>query len=154
MSNSNRTPNWIIVGSGLKGPSILVTSGQFLGRSSAGASFTVTYNLDGSAGSGKAPTVPGTVTAWTPPAGISGSRVPLMGGAPAGVFTVEGSSDDVYYAGLPVTVSSLFGVATSGIRLINLTGALPDYIRLKYENTSSSGIFNVAFSSHGYGSGI
>ena len=155
MANSNRTPDWIVLGSGVKGPQILTTSGQYLGRQAAGCSFAVYWNMDGSAGSGiPAVTTAGAITAYQGPPGTSNSRSPLMGGAPAGTFVIEGSSNDVYYTDLGVTVSSLFGVANSGVRLINLTGALPDYVKLTYRNTSSSGIFNISFSSHGFGSGV
>lgn len=152
--NSNRVPAWVIVGSGVAGPMRLVTSGLWLDRQAAGCSFFVSYNMDGSAGSGADPIAAGAITAQTFPPGIPGARSPLMGGAPAGVFTVEGSSDGIYFQDIGVTVSSLFGVSTSGTRMINLGGALPDCIRLRYDNAASSGVFNVRFSSHGYGSGV
>ena len=155
MGNSNREPKWLIVGSGVKGPQELVTSGQYLGRQAAGCSFTVLWNMDGSAGSGLPAGENRAITAQTFPPGISGSRTPLMGGAPAGTFKVEGAGPDgVYYSEMEVTVSSLFGVATSGVRHINLSGALPDNIRLRYRNNASSGVFSVAFGSHGFGSGV
>lgn len=152
--NSNRTTDWLVLGSGVRGPQRLVTSGQFIGRQRDVVTFGVYYNLDGSAGSGlPAVTTAGAITGYQPPPGIPGPRSPLMGGAPAGTFTVEGSTNDTYYVDLGVTVSSLYGVANSGIRLINLSGALPDYVRLVYNNTSSSGIFNISFSSSGPGAG-
>lgn len=154
MPNSNREPDWIVLGSGVKGPSILTTSGQYLGRQAASCTFAVYWNMDGTAGSGiPAVTTAGAITAYKGGPGASGTRTPLMGGAPAGTFMVEGSTNDVYYTDLGVTVSSLFGLANSGIRLISLTGALPDYVKLTYRNTASSGIFNISFSSHGWGAG-
>lgn len=132
----------------------LVTSGQFIGTQRAAVTFGVYFNMTGSAGSGHpAVTTAGAITGYVPPPGVSGPRTPLMGGAPAGTFIVEGSTNDLYYVDLGVTVSSLFGVANSGIRLINLSGALPDYVRLRYLNASSSGIFNVSFSDSGWGAG-
>lgn len=152
--NSNRTTTWLVLGSGVKGPQELVTSGQFIGRQRQNVVFGVYFNLDGSAGSGvPAVTTAGAITAYQGPPGTSNARSPLMGGAPAGRFIVEGSTNDAYYVDLGVTVSSLFGVASSGIRLINLSGALPDYVRLRYLNASSSGIFNISFSDSGAGSG-
>lgn len=155
MANSNRPTTWLVLGSGVKGPQELVTSGQFIGRQRANVVFGVYFNMDGSAGSGlPAVTTAGAITAYVGPPGTSGTRTPLMGGAPAGTFTVEGSTNDVYYTDVGVTVSSLFGVASSGIRLINLSGALPDYLRLRYRNTSSSGIFSISFSDSGSGAGF
>lgn len=154
MPNSNRQTTWLVLGSGVKGPQVLTTSGQYIGRQRGVVTFGVYFNMDGSAGSGlPAVTTAGAITAYEPPPGIPGSRTPLMGGAPAGTFVVEGSTNDVYYTDLGVTVSSLFGVANSGIRLINLSGALPDYVKLTYKNTASSGIFNISFSDSGWGAG-
>ena len=154
MANSNRKVDWLVLGSGVKGPQELVTSGQYIGTQRAAVSFGVYFNLDGSAGSGiPAVTTAGAITAYQGPPGTSNSRSPLMGGSPAGTFMIEGSSNDVYYTDLGVTVSSLFGVSSSGIRLINLTGALPDYVRLRYRNTANSGIFSISFSDSGYGAG-
>ena len=151
MPGYNRAGEWLIVGSGVAGPMRLVTSGQYIGRQKAGFSFEVLWNMGGALAAQD-----NSITSLKQPssvAGGGGTTSPLFGGAPAGVFVIEGSMDDVWYTDMGVTVSSLFGVSTSGQRLINVNGALPDWVRLRYENTSSSGVFNVKFSSGGYGGG-
>lgn len=141
---TNRPAYPVVIGSGVAGPMVLVTSGQLLDRNAAGTTWQISWNMDGTAGSGAKSYSQGLVIP------NSGTRTPLVGGSPAGVFTIEGSNDNVYYVDLGVTVSSLFGTASSGIRLINITGAMPDYQRLVYKNTASSGVFDVVFGSRSY----
>lgn len=147
MGLMNRPAARVVIGSGVAGPQRLVTSGQYLDRQALGVTWAVHWNMDGSAGSGAA----AYSQSLTTPAG--GSTKPIIGGAPAGQFIIEGSNDNVYYVDLGVTISGLYGVASSGVRLVNITGAMPDWQRLVYTNTSSSGVFDVYFGSRGAGGG-
>ncbi len=141
-NNYDRPAERIVIGSGVAGPMILVTSGQRVARSSAMTTWTIQWNMNGTAGNGRVFEPMGQITP-------NGTRVPLIGGSPTGTVTIEGSNDDNYYVDLGVTVSSLFA-SSSGIRLISLAGPMPDYQRLKYTNVASSGVFDVTFGSRGY----
>lgn len=146
MSNLNRPFEWIVVGSGVSGPMVLTTSGQRLDRQAVATSWTLQWNTDGSAGSGW----PSQPMGLVQPKILAAPPAPLIGGSPTGTVTIEGSNDGIMYVDLGVTVSSLFA-SSSGIRLINIAGPVPEYQRLTYRNASSSGVFNVGFKSHGYG---
>lgn len=146
MSNLNRPFEWVVVGSGVRGPMVLTTSGQRVDRQAVATSWTIQWNLDGTAGSG----VPSQSMGLVQPAILAAPPAPLIGGSPTGTITIEGSNDNNMYVDLGVTVSSLFA-SSSGIRLINLAGPVPDFQRLVYRNASNSGVFNVGFSSRGFG---
>lgn len=165
MGQLNQPARWVVLGSGVAGPSILMTSGMHVDRDAGGVFWEVRWNMSGANSSGYIPPgepqfaagvqgllVPQGGTPSQPILGPpAGAQAPLFGGQPAGTFSVQGSWDGVYYTELPVTVSGLYGVSASGTRIIGISGAIPDWIRLVYSNTASSGVFSVAFGARGTG---
>ena len=150
--NFFRPSSLIVVGSGLAGPQVLTTSGQRVDHGAGAVLFGVRWNYDGTASSGYVPAGQnmGSAGAQGLVDATKGTTSPLRGGAPAGQFSVQGSMDGVYYDELPVAVSGLYGVSVSGSRIIGVSGPMPDYMRLVYTNTASSGVFDVAFSQRSF----
>jgi hypothetical protein len=158
-----REAAWVVVGSGVAGPQVLVTSGMRVDRGAAGVIWEMRWNMTGTANSGYVPAgyppfaagaqslqVPLGGTASQPILGTA-STSPLVGGSPAGTIAILGSSDGVYYTPLPVSVSGLYGVSASGTRIIGVSGAMPDWMQFVYSNTTSSGVFDISFAQRSYG---